>query len=117
MPQIKKPERKRKKNSKRSNQSTKYYSDHRWKELRAWYYRNFPLCEECLKNGISTPTEEIHHIRKILDGQTEEERYELLLDPNNLMSLCSFHHHQIHNKMRAEEKAEEKKSLYYQSGK
>lgn len=118
MPQIKRPERKKKKNSKRSNDSIIFYSDIRWKRLREWYIREHPICERCFEQGISTPATEIHHVVPFGSAKTTEDKFDLLLDTNNLMSLCSKCHHEIHNEMRAKKKKEnEKQSLYYISGK
>ena len=72
----------------------------------------------CLQQGISTPTDHIHHVRPWAHAETTQEKWELLLDPNNLMALCVEHHLQVHNEMRAKKKKEnEKQSLYYISGK
>ena len=47
-------------------------------------------------NGISRQAEEVHHKRPFLSGQTEDERWQLLLNPNNLMSLCAECHDDLH---------------------
>ena len=78
------------------NQSAKYYNSKAWKTLRNLYIREHPLCELCLKEGKTTPAEEIHHIVPILTGLTAQQRWTLLTDKNNLMSLCSKHHKEIH---------------------
>ena len=79
-------------------QSAKYYNSKAWKTLRNLYIREHPLCEMCLKEGKTTPAEEIHHVRNFLSGQTARERWALLTDKNNLMALCSEHHKIIHGK-------------------
>lgn len=112
---IKQPKKEKQKGSKRSNRSLKYYNDRRWKILRNWYIRENPLCEICMMMGISKEAEHVHHRKEFLKGKTEEERYELLLDPDNLQSLCAEHHMEIHNKRRKEEqeeKEDKKESLY-----
>ena len=77
-------------------QSAKYYNSKAWKTLRNLYIREHPLCEMCLNEGKTTPAEEIHHIVPFLTGLTAQQRWALLSDKNNLMSLCSKHHKEIH---------------------
>lgn len=76
-----------------------YYHSKYWKNLRTAYITDHPLCERCLKKGFSRPAEEIHHIRPFLTGVTDEDRWDLLLNPNNLMALCERCHHEVHNEM------------------
>lgn len=59
-----------------------------WKRIRDSYAAAHPLCEECLKRGIYTPTEEIHHKLPLSKGGTH--------DRNNLMALCKSCHARIH---------------------
>ena len=49
-----------------------------------------PLCEICDKHGIVRPLDVVHHVLPI------ETHPELRLDPDNLMSLCTEHHEEIH---------------------
>lgn len=114
---IKQPKKEKGKGSKRSNRSAKYYNDRRWGLLRNWYIRNNPLCEECLLKGISRAAEHVHHKKEFLKGKTEEERYELLLDPDNLESVCKECHQEIHEKRHKEEQTIEKQSTYRMAGK
>lgn len=83
-------------NSKRlfedKHDSSYYYNSKYWRNLRNEYYREHPICEECLAKGIYTPTDDIHHKIPFLKGTTEQQRWQLLLDKNNLMSLCKEHH-------------------------
>lgn len=55
-----------------------------------------PLCLLCLEDNIITPVDEIHHIKPILTGNSEDEQTYLLLDPNNVIGLCTKHHHYVH---------------------
>ena len=80
-----------------SNQSAPFYNSKGWKILRNSYISNHPLCERCLEKGISTPAEHVHHIKEFLSGKTELERWNLLLNPNNLMSVCINCHNAIHH--------------------
>lgn len=77
----------------------RYYQDHRWKELRNWYYNLHPCCEICEAQGIVTPADHVHHCKKFSSGLTEEAKYNLLLNPNNLMSVCRHDHKIIHKIM------------------
>ncbi len=62
-----------------------------WKRIRAAYVRGHPLCEECLKQGIVKPVEEVHHIipLKAGGGNTFD----------NLVSLCKSCHMKAHLKL------------------
>lgn len=85
-------------NERRNNKWNRFYQNPRWKKLRAWYMSLHPLCVDCLFEGRSVPATELHHIKPFGEGQTEEEKFELLLDPDNLCPLCS-HHHDLRHKM------------------
>lgn len=80
-----------------SNQSAKYYNSKSWKSLRSSYINTHPLCERCLLNDRSVPATDVHHKRFFLSGKTDEERWQLLLSPNNLEALCENCHYEIHN--------------------
>lgn len=78
------------------NQSAKYYNSKQWRMLRNSYIRLHPLCEVCLKNDKVTPAEHVHHKQEFLRGITDEQRWNLLLDKDNLMSVCRECHKEIH---------------------
>ena len=82
-----------------NNVSGKYYNTKQWKNLRNYYIRRNPLCEICLSKGIVKPANEVHHIRPFLSGRTDEERWQLLTDEDNLQSLCYKCHDEVHRKM------------------
>ena len=63
-----------------------------------------PLCERCLLKGISRQAEHIHHIRPFLTGKTDEERWQLLLDPTNLQALCRECHEEVHRQLNKKNK-------------
>lgn len=63
--------------------------DANWQKVRAWKARCDPLCEMCLKQGISRALDVVHHIVPIVKGGAR-------LDLDNLMSICSMHHEEIH---------------------
>ena len=60
-----------------------------WKRIRDRYVQAHPLCEQCLKEGRTTPTEEVHHIIPLSKGGTHS--------TDNLMSLCQSCHNKIHH--------------------
>lgn len=74
----------------------KAYQSTAWRKLRESWIKMHPLCEECLLEGKVTPAEDVHHVRSpFKNGQIN---YQLLLDENNLTSLCKKHHAEIHNR-------------------
>ena len=84
------------KHTPKTNISAKYYNSKSWKTLRNSYIRSHPLCERCLENGITKPAEHIHHVTPFLRGLTDESRWTLLLDQDNLMALCRDCHSKVH---------------------
>jgi 5-methylcytosine-specific restriction protein A len=61
-----------------------------WQELSERYRRNYPLCEDCLKQGKVTPSSEVHHIVPISVDST------LRLVWTNLVALCRKCHEGRH---------------------
>lgn len=60
--------------------------DNSWRKVRKHHLLYNPLCVDCLKNGLYTPGNEVHHIHKLADYP------HLRDDPNNLMTLCKSCH-------------------------
>lgn len=89
----------KKKKEPNKNRSAKYYNSKSWQTIRNRYIRDYPLCERCLANGKTVPAEHIHHLVPFLTGITEEERWKLLTDVDNLQALCAKCHKEIHNMM------------------
>lgn len=58
-----------------------------WKRIRDRYVKANPLCVKCLENGRLTPVEEVHHIKPLAEGGSN--------DFSNLMSLCKSCHSSI----------------------
>ena len=86
---------------KNSNKWQRYYQDRRYKKLREWYMNTHLLCQDCLMNGISRPSEELHHLRPISTGATDEEKFNLLLDwEHNFIALCHECHEKRHNHLK-----------------
>lgn len=64
--------------------------DSRWREVRAMKLKRDPLCEECLYENRTKPAVLVHHVVAIADGGEA-------LDMGNLMSVCRWHHDQLHS--------------------
>lgn len=90
---------KKERTSRNEKQSYKYYSSKQWRMLRDSYIRQNPLCEVCLNNDRITAAEHVHHIQPFLRGLTDEQRWSLLLDKDNLMSVCRKCHNEIHKQL------------------
>lgn len=82
------------------NQSAEYYNSKAWKKLRHSYIIDHPLCECCLKKGKVTTATEIHHCTPFLTGKSDEQRWTLLLNTDNLMSVCSQCHDELHRELK-----------------
>ena len=83
---------------KHDDKSAEYYNSNAWYSLRNEYYAKHPLCECCLSHDRVTAAAHVHHRRKFLSGITDTERWQLLLDENNLMSVCTRCHTALHTK-------------------
>ena len=62
-----------------------------WSAIRRMYVQAHPLCERCLKAGRYVKVEEVHHIKPLADGGTNDE--------SNLIGLCRKCHAEIHAEM------------------
>ena len=84
------------------NEDTKtkaqYYAQTAWKKLRAYKLQQQPLCQLCLQRGIVKPATDCHHAIKFFDQYTPDLRQTLLLDYDNLVSLCEDCHNKVHKK-------------------
>ena len=74
---------------------TRGYDGHKrygtqWRKIRTRYVHKHPFCEMCMKEGKYVPVEEVHHIKPISEGGTNDE--------SNLMSLCHSCHEKIHRR-------------------
>ena len=76
----------------------KLYHNTKWRKLRDLYFMSHPLCESCLEKGITKAGVDVHHKVSPFYGQmSEQQRITLLLDWNNLITLCRDCHNAIHN--------------------
>lgn len=85
-----------------NNQSMQYYNTRQWKNLRSYYIKRNPVCEKCLEQDIITPATEVHHIKPFMSGTTEEERYTLLTDEDNLIAVCHNCHMRLHRELNSQ---------------
>lgn len=74
----------------------KLYNSQAWKNLSMIYKQEYPLCECCKIDGKTSSVEEVHHLIKFDDQEKEEVRSMLLLDKDNLISLCKDCHQKYH---------------------
>ena len=70
------------------NPATKKRYGEQWRRIRKQYAQTHPFCEQCLKNGVIVPVEEVHHIKPLSEGGTH--------DTSNLISLCKHCHSKLH---------------------
>ena len=66
-----------------------FYNTVLWQKVRRAYRKKYPLCEECLKRGITKAAEMVHHITAIRDGGSKTAW-------SNLKSLCNECHGEEH---------------------
>ena len=60
---------------------------YQWRKLRNYFLSANPLCEMCKREGRYTAATEVHHIKPLADGGTNE--------LENLMPLCKSCHSRI----------------------
>ena len=76
-----------------------FYKSTQWQRVREYVYRRDGLlCQDCLKRGIYTPAEEVHHITSITQKNITDA--DITLNPDNLISLCRNCHALRHSKRR-----------------
>ena len=93
MTAIQKPRKFKNENTERKK---KLYNTQAWKNLSKIYKQEHPLCECCKIDGKTSSVEEVHHLIKFDDQEKEEVRSMLLLDKDNLISLCKDCHQKYH---------------------
>jgi 5-methylcytosine-specific restriction protein A len=64
----------------------KFYGTKRWRDFRAWYRQEHPLCEDCLERGITKAMDEVHHVAKLKDNPDKA------VDEQWVRSLCTECH-------------------------
>lgn len=74
----------------------KFYNSNGWRKLREKKLSEHPLCELCLQRGMNNPGQEVHHAIKFFDQYDDIMRWLLLLDYDNLVTVCDSCHKHIH---------------------
>ena len=75
----------------RSKDRKKIYNSIKWKQVRELaLLRDNLLCIPCLKKGIYSKADEVHHIIELKDDVTKA------YDLDNLESICHKHHMEHH---------------------
>lgn len=70
-----------------------FYKTKRWQKKRNRILRRDEyLCRECKRYGRTTEAQTVHHIYPL------DERPDMKLDSNNLISLCFECHEQMHDR-------------------
>lgn len=87
-----------KKPSKRTKERQKLYQRKDYRQQVDWYKREKIWCQACLKDGLYTPGDQLHHIVSPFQGDlTKEQQLQLLYDHSNWVLLCDFHHRLMHH--------------------
>lgn len=76
----------------------KFYNSKMWRLLRNDYFMSKPLCECCMDHGVVKEAVDVHHKRIWAKEITDDMKWKVLLDRNNLMSVCSRCHSGFHVK-------------------
>lgn len=79
----------------------KAYNNTTWRKTRDAYLHEHPICEECLKHGRiyggggDRGTIQVHHKKSpFINGGVE---WDLMLDSDNLQTLCAQCHGELHS--------------------
>ena len=77
----------------------RFYSSGAWADCRELYRKSVSnLCENCLKNGMITPAEEVHHKIRLTPANINDPSVTLNWD--NLEALCERCHKLAHKRKR-----------------
>ena len=82
----------------RSKDYTALINTKRWRRLRAFVLKRYPLCRECLRQGRTTAATEVHHLTPIESAPTAQQRERLAYDVSNLEPLCHNCHVEVHRR-------------------
>ena len=75
-----------------------FYKTPAWRRCRAEYLKSHPLCEECLKAGMITPSKYVHHIIHLTRVNVRDPA--TAYGDENLQALCYDCHEKIHGRKR-----------------
>lgn len=77
--------------------SRQFYHTGAWINVRGYvFHRDQMLCQDCLKKGLYTPAEEVHHIVELTPSNINDPN--IALNPDNLISLCRSCHAKRHER-------------------
>lgn len=93
MPYLKKY--KKPQSQKPKDEKDDIYHSRKWQLLRQNYLQHHPLCEICEAEGKSTLAQDVHH-KDSFNHYYGDERILKAFDYDNLMSLCRYHHCELH---------------------
>ena len=72
-----------------------FYLSQAWRNCRDAYMESVGgLCEECLKQGVYTPAEIVHHIKPLTERNINDP--EITLSFKNLYAVCRSCHAKLH---------------------
>jgi len=74
------------------------YASTKWRKLREALMMRAPICYLCELEGKITPADDVHHIYSPFEPGNEH----YLLDCDNIIPLCKFHHGMIHGEHKEE---------------
>lgn len=74
----------------------KYFNTRRYKDFRRIMLMRHPCCELSLLDNHVVEANHVHHLIKWFEQPTEELRWQLLLDEDNIICLAYYKHQHIH---------------------
>ena len=81
----------------------RFYESQAWRNTRQAYMKKAGgLCEMCLKKGLYTPAEIIHHKEWLTESNINDPR--ITLSFSNLMAVCRLCHEEIHHEANTDAK-------------
>ena len=83
-------------NEMQSAETGKFYSSMPWKNARRAYISQHPVCELSLLENQVKPAQHVHHIIKWFEQDTEDIKWMLMLDPDNMLAIDNKVHQYIH---------------------
>ena len=83
---------------------SRYYNTPTWKKLRYYYLMNHPLCEMHLQHNKIVPASCVHHKHIFMSGNTDEDKWALFTNENNLCAVCDECHKEFHRQLKSQNK-------------
>lgn len=93
------------KDEKQAKDKNRIYASKRWQELRVLKLQSTDgLCEVCMKEGIATATNIVHHKHPIEDSHSFQEMEHWAYMWENLLTVCRRHHAEAHRRIGSQTK-------------